>query len=271
MDEREFKNGLEGERQNGEDLVSGAEHLVRLKKQVGYENRRDDDLGLEIDKTAATHKDLPNTARRAASGASSKVKEVASALKSKLRKKPMLRAAVIGGAASGTVNAAMGAASAPPGHRTENAIRQGVTGAALGAGGGALFHHLQSKLAQFRKEAGLKDKLDTLNYGTAAMMAGGGIAGGLGTYLASRPQKDTGKSRAEEELEESVAGISPERERGLLKKMKNRTTEMTHGYAKAFREHPVKAGLLGTASGIGAGYGLSRAAGGLLNMYGAKK
>lgn len=47
MDENEFLRGIESEQQSGQDLVSGAEHLIRLKKQVGMTRPSNDDLELE--------------------------------------------------------------------------------------------------------------------------------------------------------------------------------------------------------------------------------
>lgn len=109
------------------------------------------------------------------------------------------------------------------------------------------------------KRASLAEKLKQIGPLAGGLMAGGAAAGGIGTYLASKPQDELGgKSRAEDELEASVEAQRGRPERGLLHKMKNRTTELEHGYAQAFRDHPVKASLLGAAAGASGGYGLAR-------------
>lgn len=306
MNEAEFLRGIEGEQQNGQDLVSGAEHLLRLKKQVGM-TRVDDDLELEKEagelaelanatqesckgcgklktacmcktatlaevlktaraKTAATHKSLPF-----ASQASSKYQAAKDHIKGYLSKHPTARAAAIGGAATGGANAIIGAANSP-GDRIGGAVRGGVQGAAAGAAGGALYHHLSTKLAEMREKTAtsISERLMSVNPGLIAATGIGAIAGGLGTYLASRPQKDTGKSKAEEELEGKVEAQKSQPERGLLSKMHHRNTELEHGYAKAFREHPGKAAIFGTIGGAALGHGIGRLAGGAMRMRGGK-
>lgn len=312
MDESEFLRGIEGEGQNGKDLVDGAEHLLRLKKQVGYSISRSDDLELEKEaeaickrckkaveacicerqgegqntpldgqdaqsgglgseklakiladartKTAATHQDLHHT-----------FKAAKNTLKGYLSTHPTARAAAIGGAASGTIGAAMGAANSP-GDRIGGAVSGGVTGAALGAGTSALYHHLNHKLASAREKtaSSIVEHLKDVNPGLVAATGAGALIGGIGTYLSSRPQKDTGKSKSEEELEGKVEAQKSQPERGLLSKMHHRNTELEHGYAKAFREHPHKAALIGTVSGALGGYGLGRLAGGIAKMRGGK-
>jgi len=109
------------------------------------------------------------------------------------------------------------------------------------------------------KRAGMADKLKSLGPLTLALMGTGAAVGGAGTYLASRPQEHLGgKSKAEDELEAQVQAHQERPEKGLLHKMKNRTTELEHGYAKAFRDHPGKAGLIGAGAGAAGGYGLAR-------------
>lgn len=85
-----------------------------------------------------------------------------------------------------------------------------------------------------------------------------GIGAGLGaasTYLGSRPQKKLeGKSRAESELEGAVNAQKETPPGGFLSKIHRSNTELAHGYAKAFREHPLKAALMGAASGAAAGH-----------------
>lgn len=289
MDEIDFLRGVEGESQNGQDLVMGAEHLVRLKKQVGL--TRPADASLELEKEAgelaeslatpetckgcgkiktscmcktATLQDVLQDARVKTAG---RIESVKAAIKSN----PTLRAAVIGGATTGGVNAALGAASSP-GDRIGGAVRGGITGAAVGAGGGALYHHLSTKLAHLREKtaSSLLERFKDVNPGLVAATGLGAVAGGIGTYLASRPQKDSGKGKAEEELEGQVAAQKNLPERGLLSKMHHRNTELEHGYAKAFREHPVGAAAIGTATGALGGYGIGRLAGAAARMRGGK-
>jgi hypothetical protein len=114
-----------------------------------------------------------------------------------------------------------------------------------------------SELAE--KRAGLAEKMKSLGPLSLGLMGGGAAAGGLGTYLASRPREELGgKSKAEDELEGMVEAHQKRPEHGLLHKMKNRTTELEHGYAKAFRDHPLKAGIIGAGAGATGGYGLAR-------------
>lgn len=293
MDEIDFLRGVEGESQNEQDLVTGAEHLIRLKKQVGL--TRSADTGPELEKEAgelAESLATPVTQQESCKGCGkvktscmcktatlqdvlrdARVKTAGriESAKATIKSNPTLRAAVIGGATTGGVNAALGAAQSP-GDRIGGAVRGGITGAAVGAGGGALYHHLSTKLAAMReKTAGsVLERLKDVNPGLVATTGFGALAGGLGTYLASRPQKDSGKSKAEEELEGQVEAHKSQPERGLLNKMHHRNTELEHGYARAFREHPVGAAAIGTATGALGGYGIGRLAGAAARMRGGK-
>lgn len=338
MDENEFLRGIEGEQYGDQDLISGAEHLIRLKKQVGM-TRPNDSLELEKDagfkdvlegaksgikyqgmgagaglkgmsmpgararsagmlagmaapaaavggaaylagkhgkekeasplqdilnnartKTAATHQDLPHA-----------YQSVKNTIKGYLANHPTARAAAIGGATSGAVGAALGAASSP-GDRINGAISGGVSGATIGAGASALHHHLSHKLASARQKtaSSIVEHLKDVNPGLVAATGVGALLGGVGTYLSSRPQADTGKSRAEEELEGKIEAQKSQPERGLMSKMHHRNTELEHGYAQAFREHPNKAAVLGTITGAMGGYGIGRLAGGLSKLRGGK-
>lgn len=96
-----------------------------------------------------------------------------------------------------------------------------------------------------------------------ALLAATGLGAavtGTGIYLGSRPQEN-GKSKAEESLETSVENNKKKPADGLLGKMRQANTGLMHEYSKAFRDHPIKAGLLGAVSGGAAGYGLGRMAG----------
>lgn len=289
MDEIDFLRGVEGESQNEQDLVMGAEHFMRLKRQVGLTRPIDTSLELEKEagelveslatpetckgcgkvKTAclcktATIQDVLRDARVKTAG---RIESAKSAIKTN----PTLRAAVIGGATTGGVNAAIGAAKSPD-DPIGGAVRGGVSGAAVGAGGGALYHHLSTKLAQMREKtaSSLLERFKDVNPGLITVTGLGALAGGIGTYLSSRPQKDSGKGKAEEELEGQVAAQKNRPERGLLSKMHHRNTELEHGYAKAFREHPIGAAAIGTATGAFGGYGIGRLAGAAAKMSGGK-
>lgn len=198
MDENEFLRGIEGEEQQGTDLVSGAEQLVRLKIQAGQQTQpRYEDL--EIEKKADLSESIGTAAMCKGCG------KIKTACGCKAKMAAVLKAA------------------------------------------------LREKLAAPSPEWN-KSML-------AATTGLGALAGGVGTYLASRAQDDTGKSKMEENLGASVKANESKPERGLLQKLKNRETESAHGIARAFREHPVKASLMGALTGGGLGYGLGQLGG----------
>ncbi len=118
----------------------------------------------------------------------------------------------------------------------------------------------------------LREKLATPKDWNKSMLAAttglGALAGGLGTFLASRAQKDTGKSKMEENLGAAVEANKSKPERGFLHKIKNRETESAHGLAQVFREHPVKASLLGSITGAASGYGLGQLGGAIARRGG---
>lgn len=144
MDEKDFLSELQDDDQKYSDLIAGAEHFIRLKKQAG------------IEKNAGAMDDL----RRA------------------LARRPMLRSAVISGAASGILGAGLGAANAPPGYRSQAAIDSGIRSGLMGAAGGALLHHLSTKLAEDRA------KLDSEEKKNKGPRIGEGMAGGLAGAIA---------------------------------------------------------------------------------------
>lgn len=186
MNEVDFLRGIEGEEQNSTDLVSGAEHLVRLKIQSGQQ-------------TEQKYEDL-------------ELKKEAGSSKSKVAAAQTLKAALQEKVASGDWNKKM----------------------------------------------------------LALLTGAGAAAGGVGTYLSSRPQADTGKSKMEEELGAAVEANKMNPERGFLEKLKNRETESAHGFARVFREHPVKASLLGAVTGAASGYGLGQLGGAVARRVGGK-
>lgn len=166
--------------------------------------------------------------------------------------------------------------SNPPTWRARNAghlLGRAAPVAAVGVGAHALGKRSGKQEMEDEifgeKRAGLAEKLRSLGPLSAGLMGAGAAVGGVGTYLASRPQEDLGgKSKAEDELEGQVKAHQERPENGLLHKMKNRTTELQHGYAQAFRDHPGKASILGAGAGAAGGYGLAR----LLDAFrGAKR
>jgi hypothetical protein len=129
---------------------------------------------------------------------------------------------------------------------------------------GTVASHLVKKLKdRHEKTASLLQDAKNPAFGIPAAV-GAGVLGGM-TYMASRPQKDLrGRSRAEAEGEEIVQGQKAQGEQGagLAKKLKNRLSELNLGFAKAFREHPVKGALLGAGTGASLGFSAARALGG---------
>ncbi len=205
MDEVDFLKGIEGERQQGEDLVAGAEHLVRLKIQSGQQTQPQYP-DLELEKTADISESIGSAALCKDCG---KVK----------------------------------CACMTPKQKTAQTLR-----------------------------AALKEKCANDPAWNNAMLAAttglGALGGGIGTYLSSRPQKDTGKSKTEEDLEGQVAANKAKPERGFLEKLKNREVESAHGISRTFREHPGKAGLLGALLGGVSGYGLGQLGGAIARRGG---
>jgi hypothetical protein len=186
-----------------------------------------------------------------------------------LAKRPMLRSAVIGGAASGAFGAGMGAMNAPPGDKVRSAIDSGVTSGAMGAGAGALIHHLQNKLASVKTANAITDYVRNIDPVMATSVGLGAVGGALLGRHANKPRPELGgKSKAESELEDSVEINKKHPEDGLLKKIMNRNTEQQHGYAKAFREHPTKATLISGLTGAGSGYLLGRLGGAAIKRFG---
>lgn len=103
------------------------------------------------------------------------------------------------------------------------------------------------------KLAGLKDMLDPT---TLASMGLGGLVGGTGTYLASRPKKSLGgKSSGEADLETLVAAQKARGEEGASfpRRLKNRYVEFSKGLATDFRKSPGSAAAMGAVTGATAG------------------
>jgi hypothetical protein len=278
VDENEFLQSLKTDEERFEDQVQSAEHFVRLKKQSGY-GQSD-----EAEKVAVHPAIAAGIGGAAAGGALG-------------YENGNLRRAGIGalvggagGAAAGALfgrreegeekkaglgrGAFMGAKSAvregvrslgrdikgvantkAPNHtRAFNAGRIAAKAAPVVAAGAASY-----AVGKNEKTAGMSDKLKSIGPLAGLLMAGGAAAGGLGTYAASKPREHLGgKSRAEDELDGQVKAHQERPEEGLLHKMKNRTTELSRGYAQAFREHPGKASIIGAGAGAAGGLGLAR-------------
>jgi len=121
-----------------------------------------------------------------------------------------------------------------------------------------LLYYLGKRAGRKEKEktAALKDLLPSTT--TAAMMALGATAGGVGTYLSTRPGA-SGKSKGEEDFDEILAA---QKARGPAKdynrKLRDRFNEFSAGVAQANREHPSRAVLAGALAGAAAGAGASR-------------
>lgn len=240
---------------------SGALAAVRAKVEQKYP----DMLGHEKDSCLSCGQEKTACMCKSASALDS--------ARAAMAKNPMLRSAVIGGLVSGGIGAGSAAMDAPPGYAIPDAIRAGVKGGAVGAAGGALYHHLSTKLAEEREKTAnaIVDAIKHIDPAIAIPTAAGGVAGALLTRHGSKPRHELGgRSKAEHELEAQVDTNSRLPENGLLHKMHNRNTELQHGYAKAFREHPNKATMVGALSGALGGYGIGRLGGAVLKMRGGK-
>ncbi len=243
MNENDFLSGLRGEEHQSSDLVQGAEHLVRLKQQTGYQQDRDADL--ELRKEAGPVDSLKTGIKKAIERVGPHVKNFGQGVKEGVKWQGM--------GAKGAVHNLKNSRKAVG---SGQILGQALPGMAVGAGATALAMK-EKKAADGNR---LIEALKTIDPSILTSMGIGAGVAGAGTYLASRPQEN-GKSRAEESLETSVKNDEEKPSNGLFGKMHQANTKLMHGYAQAFRDHPVKAGLMGVATGAGAGYGLSRLAG----------
>lgn len=279
MDELDFLRGIEGDSQHGQDLVTGAEHLVRLKKQVGFSHPVSHDL--ELEKTAGELTE--SLATPVTCKGCGKIKTSCMCKTAGLKE-------ILQGARSGLKYQTMGVGAGLKGLKMPGAKSRSVgmlagmaTPAAAAGGVGYLAGKtsngkekeaqdlrscLSLKLDELReKTAGsMLERLKDVNPGLVSATGLGALAGGLGTYLSSRPQKDSNKSKSEEDLEGRLEAQKSQPERGLLSKMHHRNTELEHGYAKAFREHPGKASIIGAITGAMGGYGIGQLSGAVARM-----
>ena len=121
--------------------------------------------------------------------------------------------------------------------------------------------------------ARLTKKAFNLNLNPKAMgfLGLGTALGAGGSYLSNRPQKSLGGKSWEEDMAEGAVDHRHARpETGLARKVLNRSKEMHHGVAKALREHPGKAAILGGATGLAAGAGVNRMLGLAMRLKGGK-
>lgn len=245
MDDREFLESLKTDEERFDEFTAGAEHFIRLKKQSGISN---DPSPSEITKEAAPRK--ASAAKRFMEGviSGSPLEHMAKGMRRAI--KGPNRAA---GAGQATMAAASGTGLYALGKKQGKSEAKKKTAA-----------EVETLSPIQEKRAGLADKLKSLGPLSLSLMGAGAGIGGLGTYMGSKPRPELGgKSRAEEELEAKVLANRSLPEDGLLHKMKNRTTELEHGFSQAFRDHPGKASLLGAGAGALAGHGLARVLGGL--------
>ena len=279
MDENEFLQGLKTDDEKFSEHAQSAEHFIRLKKQTGYQQPEMP----ELEKTAGPNSSFGSTMLKGTAlgaGIGGVLGAVNGPAKDgKQRAKNIARSA-LGGGALGALSAPLKAVFNSQKGLT-NAIKERTDVIAKGT---SAMHGLRDEMTAARlgikvkkprvhdmkelspghfglaeKRASLAEKLKSIGPLAAGLMGAGAAAGGVGTYLASRPHDNLdGKSKAESELEAAVAANQSRPEGGLLHKMKNRTTELEHGYAKAFRDHPVKASLLGAGAGAAGGLGLAR-------------
>lgn len=252
MNDDEFLESLKTDEDRFSEFTAGAEHFIRLKKQSGILN----DPPSESTKEAAPRK--ASAAKRFMDGviSGSPLEHMAKGMRRAV--KGPNRAA---GAGQATMAAASGTGLYTLGKKQGKNEAKKKTAADI-----ETLQHVQNKLAEdlTEKRAGLADKLKSIGPLSLTLMGAGAGIGGLGTYLGSKPRPELGgKSRAEEELEAKVLANRSLPEEGLLHKMRNRTTELEHGFSQAFRDHPGKASLLGAGAGALAGHGLARVLGGL--------
>jgi len=232
MDDNEFFNALKPEASSGIEFAACAEYLVNLKRQVGYE------------KTAGVFSQFMTGAKTGL-----KYQGLGTSMAAKGLKHPSTRATAAG---------ALAGQIAP-------AAAVGAAGYALGKSN---HNHDEN---QHEKLAGFIDRLKGIDQALIAPAAVMGAIGAGSSYLSHKPRESLeGKSKREESLGHEVDLQNRKPETGFLEKLRHRTTEMEHGYAKAFREHPAKATALGAASGIGVGYGLARL-GGARSIFGGVK
>ncbi len=97
------------------------------------------------------------------------------------------------------------------------------------------------------------------------MLTGAGaVTGGISTYLASRPRQELqGQSKREVELGKQIEETKDLPDKGFIDKLRKGNRNLEYAYAKAFREHPGKASILGAGVGALVGRRLSRALGAL--------
>lgn len=158
----------------------------------------------------------------------------------------------------------------------KGAIPKLISAAILSRGGGHLGHGLGAQVGRqidaytraLRKEK--KAQLEAMNFYKSASdykrriaaysipvgLGALGLGGGL--YWESTRKTPRGKSVTEERLENAIASRQGLPEKGLLKKVRNRSQEFHLGLARAFRQHPKKAALLAALVGGQGGYQIAK-------------
>jgi hypothetical protein len=241
----DFYGGLRDEDDVQSERHAAAEHFVRLKKQHGHLPDNDPQ---PLEKEAMMGA-LLGAAAKGIGGLATR-KGVASLAGN------VVKDAVVGKAV-GAVGNAMKPAAAP--------VQQAAQGFKY-AGLGAIVADVTGAKDKLKKAVEeLKEKKANAlaaikDPASWPFMAAGGLLAGGHSIMQNRPKKDLGgKSENEISKEDAVARLRARgEEKGLFQKLKNRTTEMEAGTAKALREHPVKASLIGTGVGAGLGLGLAQ-------------
>jgi hypothetical protein len=289
MDANQFYSSLQTDDEKRDDFFAGMEHFVRLKKQAGIQkvafvtepsdrpvtSKKDATLekcpGCGFEKDACSCKaKMASTLGDAYRGFKSglKFEQIGAGTALKGLKAPGIRAhsagRLVGHAAPALAAGAIGHTIGSHGKEKEAAEFDELQGNQemhpYEERMGKALAGVKDKLERNEKTASLREAIKNIDPALIGPVAGGTALGGLLTYLGSRPHDDLkGRSKTEHQLEKAVN--NEEEENGLMDKLHNRTTEMGHGYAKAFREHPGKASLIGAGMGAAAGYGIGRLAG----------
>lgn len=248
MDDQAFLDGLKTDEDKTVEFIASAEHLVRLR-QLGESAPAPEPLPVE--KTAFTLPELGlGAATVTGAGVAGGVKD----------KKVTTGLGTAAGAAAGGIGALRLQLLLDKKDKLPRKVPTGTMGALAGGYGAyRLLRRKKEKTASDGPVAVAFNKLKTAgiidtikNPYIAVPAAAGALIGGAATYMGSKPRKNLeGRSNSEDDAGNMVRlqNMKGEQDAGFLEKLKNRSTEAAHGYAKAFREHPVKATALGGALG----------------------
>lgn len=173
--------------------------------------------------------------------------DVQSAILNAVRSHPKLVGSLAGAAGGG----ALGYIKGDDEHKGRSALLGAGGGALAGLGAGALVPHLKGGIAKHDPSGLLTTLKDPASW---PFMAAGGAGLGSLTYHGSRPREElSGKSKNEVSTEKNLQMRAAVPEETFSDKMQGRNAEFQHGAAKAYKEHPRKAALIGGMTGIGAG------------------